>query len=106
MSMPDNLTLAVLSSGGLALVEVVGALDANTASRLEEHMVALADLRTRRVTVDLSQLAFADSEGISVLDAAAIRLRAYGGDMVISAVSPAIRAVLQTTTLDGTTSMT
>lgn len=71
--MPDDLTVAVLSCGGLALVEVVevvGALDANTAWRLEEHMVALAGQRTRRVTVGVLP-AFVDSEGISVLDAAA-----------------------------------
>jgi anti-anti-sigma factor len=95
--MPEDLNVALLWSGGLALVEVFGSLDASTTFGLEQYIVALAKQRTRRVTLDLSRLTFLDPTGLSALENAAGRLRARCDDFVIvGAVSPSVTTVLDT----------
>jgi anti-anti-sigma factor len=103
--MLEDLNVSVLWSGGLALVEVVGSLDASTAIGLGQHVTAFADQRTRRVTLDLSRLTFLDRTGLSALESAARRLRARCDDIVIvGALSPSVNTVLETAALDGVTS--
>ena len=103
--MPEDLNVAVLWSGGLALVEVAGSLDASTASGFEQHVTALADQRIRRVSLDLSRLTFLDPTGLSALESAIRRLRARCDDIVIAgAVSPSVSTALETAALDGATS--
>jgi anti-anti-sigma factor len=100
--MPKDLNVAVLCSGGLALVEVAGSLDASTAIGFEQHVTAFAGQRTRRVTLDLSRLTFLDGTGLSALERAIRRLRARCDDIVI--VSPSVNMALETTALYGVTS--
>ena len=103
--MPEDLKIAVLWCGGLALVEVVGSLDLSTAFGLEQHVTALADRRTRRVTLDLSGLTFVDPTGLSALESAVRRLRARCDDFVIVGVlSPSVNTALEKAALDGVTS--
>lgn len=80
-------------------VRLVGELDMSTASMLREHLLGLAADGGAQVTVDLSELAFVDSTGLSVLITGLKRLRQQGGDMALRAPSPATRRVLEITGL-------
>ena len=80
-------------------IRLLGELDMATAGRLSEELGRLATDGARLVTVDMSDLAFIDSTGLSVLISAVKRLRRQGGDMALRSPTPGTRKVLEITGL-------
>ena len=80
-------------------VRLLGELDMSTAPRLGDELVRLAADGATMVVVDLSDLAFIDSTGLSVLIAGLKRLRQQGGDMALRSPTPSTRKVLEITGL-------
>jgi anti-sigma B factor antagonist len=76
-------------------VALTGELDLATAPMLRDHLSGVADDGGGQVLIDLSQLAFIDSTGLSVLVMSCKRLRAGGGDLVLKAPTPAVAKVLE-----------
>ena len=95
---PGDLRVVVSSNGNGHEVRLLGELDMATADRLREALVRLGD-GTELVTVDLSELTFIDSTGLSVLISALKRVRQQGGDMALRSPSPGTRKVLEITGL-------
>jgi anti-sigma B factor antagonist len=93
--------LLVRVSGGERAYEVHlhGELDMSTAPKLRDELLRLVSDGATEVTVDLSQLAFVDSTGLSVLITGLKRLREGGGDMALRAPNPPTRRVLEITGL-------
>ena len=77
--------------GNQALVLLSGELDASTAGQLYEHLAELTREGVVHVVLDLSQLEFMDSTGLSVVIAEHKRTTASGGELVI--VSPQSQVV-------------
>lgn len=73
-----------LRDGGLdvAWVRAVGELDIATAPRLDQ-MLRTAELRARRLVLDLRELTFMDSCGVHVIVNASIRARRAGCRLVL-----------------------
>ena len=82
-----------------AVVRVIGELDLATAPQLREVFTDLAALGGLHVTVDLSELAFIDSSGLSVLATGLKRLREVGGDLALRSPNPAAMKTLEITGL-------
>lgn len=80
-------------------VRLLGELDLSTAEQLREELVRLAADGATMVTVDLGDLAFIDSTGLSVLITGLKRLRQQGGDMALRSPTPGTRKVLEITGL-------
>ncbi len=80
-------------------VRLLGELDMSTAPRLSDELVRLASDGPSMVTVDLSDLAFIDSTGLSVLITGLKRLRQQGGDLALRSPTPGTRKVLEITGL-------
>jgi anti-sigma B factor antagonist len=93
--------LVVTVSGGGSDYEVwlIGELDMSTAPPLRDQLLELASDGATQVTVDLSELEFVDSTGLSVLVTALKRLRQQGGDMGLRSPRPSTRKVLEITGL-------
>ena len=90
----------VVSGAALAYeVRLLGELDMSTATELRERLIGLAADGPTQVTVDLSELAFVDSTGLSVLITGLKRFRQQGGDMALRSPTPATRRVLEITGL-------
>ena len=96
---PGELAVDVAGGGGQYEVRLRGELDMSTAPQLREQLQRLPDDEAPRVTVDLSDLAFVDSTGLSVLITGLKHLRAHGGDMSLRAPNPGTRRVLEITGL-------
>ena len=96
---PGELQVSV--SGGEPGYEIhlLGELDMSTAPQLREELLRLASDGATMVTVDLSELAFVDSTGLSVLITALKRIRQQGGEMALRSPTPATRRVLEITGL-------
>lgn len=93
--------LSVTVSGGEPEYEVrlLGELDMSTAPQLREELLRVIAGGARMVTVDLSELAFVDSTGLSVLITGLKRLRQQGGEMALRSPNPGTRRVLEITGL-------
>ncbi len=93
--------LQVTVSGGEPEYEIrlLGELDMSTAPQLREELLRLTSDGARMVTVDLSELAFVDSTGLSVLITGLKRLRQQGGEMALRSPTPGTRRVLEITGL-------
>lgn len=76
---------------GAVVVGLEGELGAESASVVRER---LGDLilagRVRTIVVDVQHLGFVDSTGLGVLAGASRRIREAGGDLVLSAPTPAV----------------
>ncbi len=94
-----DLRVIVSSAGSGHEVRLLGELDMSTASQLRDELVRLASDGATLVTVDLSDLAFIDSTGLSVLITGLKRLRQQGGDMALRSPTPGTRKVLEITGL-------
>lgn len=89
--------LVTLGADDEAVVKIVGELDLATAPRLREALVDLANKGAKHVTVDLAEMEFIDSTGLSVLVAAWKRLRETGGDLVLQSPRAAAMKIFEVT---------
>lgn len=80
-------------------VRLLGELDLATATPLRDELSRLMSDGPTQVTVDMADLAFIDSTGLSVLISALKRLREQGGDMTLRSPTPGTRKVLEITGL-------
>ncbi len=82
------------------VVRLQGELDMATAPRLRDVLQAALDESPSSLTVDLSELGFADSTGIGVLAAAARRAERDGCSLVVRSPCMAVLKVLRLTGVD------
>ena len=80
-------------------MRLLGELDMSTAPQLREELTRVTSEGARHVTVDLSDLVFIDSTGLSVLITGLKRLRQDGGDMALRSPTAGTRRVLEITGL-------
>ena len=96
---PGDLRVVVSSVDSRHEVRLQGELDLGTASQLRDELARLTADGARLVTVDMSDLAFIDSTGLSVLITGLKRLRQQGGDMALRSPTASTRKVLEITGL-------
>jgi anti-sigma B factor antagonist len=91
--------LTVNGSADRAVVSLEGELDLATAPRLREELASLAEQADSVIVVDLTNLAFIDSTGLSVLVMALNRSQACGGSIVLRNPSQSVMRILEITGL-------
>ena len=96
---PGDLEVVVSSVESRHEVRLLGELDMSTAPRLRDELVRLASGGPTVVTVDMSDLDFIDSTGLSVLITGLKRLRQQGGDLALRSPNAGTRKVLEITGL-------
>lgn len=96
---PGELLVTVSGNDPQYEVRLLGELDMSTAPELREQLLRLAEFGAAQITVDLSELAFIDSTGLSVLITGLKRVRQQGGDMALRSPTPSTRKVLEITGL-------
>jgi anti-sigma B factor antagonist len=86
-------------AGSGALIKVSGEVDIETSPVLDVHLQALVDDGQTSVTVDLTEVSFLDSTGLSVLIGALKRCQGAGGELRLLAPQPSVMRVLEITGL-------
>jgi anti-sigma B factor antagonist len=89
----------VTRSAGLVTVALSGELDLSGAPQLRECFAQLADQGAMQVAVDLTELGFVDSTGLSVLVMEFQRTQAAGGSTVLRNPSPGVMRIFEITGL-------
>ncbi len=97
---PAHFTLGSNVAGDQAVVRVAGEIDLATAPQLEAHVSSLIDAGARRLTIDLADTTFVDSNGIGVFLEAHKRLGSCDGALTLRSPRRNIRKMLQITGLD------
>jgi anti-sigma B factor antagonist len=86
-------------AGSGAVMRVSGEVDIETSPVLDVHLQALVDEGQTSVTVDLTEVSFLDSTGLSVLIGALKRCQKAGGELWLVAPQPNVMRVLEITGL-------
>jgi anti-sigma B factor antagonist len=82
------------------LLRIRGEIDMNNSPALRLHLAKLLDLKPRRVVLDLSAASYVDSSGIGTLVEFKRKLDRVRGQLVLAALTPRVRGVLEITKLD------
>ena len=96
---PGELLVKVAGAEQAYEVYLHGELDMSTAPKLRDELLRLSSDGAIDVTVDMSELDFVDSTGLSVLITGLKRLRERGGDLALRSPKPGTRRVLEITGL-------
>lgn len=94
-----RLDATVTQIDATAAVRLGGDLDAATAPGLGKQLLGLSSQGVRTVTLDLAELDFIESTGLSVLVAALKHLREQHGDLTLQSPRPSALKVLTITGL-------
>ena len=80
----------------VAVLRLSGELDADTATRLHELLAELLERPVPRIVVDLSDLKFCDSVGLSAFVVSKQVITARGGWLSFAAASPFLTGLMHT----------
>jgi anti-sigma B factor antagonist len=97
--MSDALIIEVRSERDRAIATVAGEIDISTVTGLRECLFELA-ASGRRLVIDLNQVTFIDSAGLSALVGTANQAAAHGTSVHVVCARPKIRKVFRLTGLD------
>ena len=92
--------LLVSQAADQAVIDIRGELDVYTAPQLREQLASLFDQGARHVVVEMGQMDFIDSTGLSVLVAALKRLRENEGDLTLRSPKANALKILEITGLN------
>jgi anti-sigma B factor antagonist len=91
--------VAVTHTEAHAVVALSGELDLNSAPALRDCLAGLAEEGETQIVLDLTDLDFVDSTGLSVLVMDFHRTRAVGGSTMLRNPAPTVMRVLEITGL-------
>ncbi len=97
----DLLEAEVKSVGVHALVALAGELDLSTVGELYEQFANLRLQGVEHVALNMAEVTFIDSTGLSVLVTLHKRLESLDGELIIFSPSAQIRRMLEVTALNG-----
>jgi anti-sigma B factor antagonist len=96
---PPPFAVAVVADGARTLLRLQGELDAYTSPRLAAVVERLGDVGGRHVVLDLGDVGFVDSAGLSALVSVLTTVRQGGGAVSLRAVGPQLRKLFEITGL-------
>ncbi|WP_088102325.1 anti-sigma F factor antagonist [Halalkalibacter urbisdiaboli] len=91
-----SLLIDLERKGSVLLVRLEGELDHHTAEELRGQVEAqLADADIKHILLNLEQLSFMDSSGLGVILGRYKQIKGNGGEMVVCAISPAVKRLFE-----------
>ncbi len=95
--MQNQLRVDVSRNGTVAVVAVGGELDLASGPELESELDQITGPDTQLVVIDLRELGFMDSTGLSILVRAHQRLASQGCELALAKGSPQVQRLLDLT---------
>ncbi|MDV2683345.1 anti-sigma F factor antagonist [Alkalihalophilus lindianensis] len=91
-----SLVMDLERKGSVLLVRLEGELDHHTAEKLRKQVEGhLTDANVKHIVLNLKQLSFMDSSGLGVILGRYKQVKANGGEMVVCAISPAVKRLFE-----------
>jgi anti-anti-sigma factor len=91
---PEIVDIGVTCTDGIAVVTVTGELDVSNSAWLYECLHDAMDARILEIVVDIEQLTFMDSTGLSVLVGANRRMQSAGGTLTVISPVPIVTRLI------------
>ena len=85
---------------GIKIIRIAGDLDGMDSGPLPTILSDLVEERGARIVVDMTDVGFINSTGLSALITLTARANTHESRLVLAAVSPFVAGVLETTRLD------
>ncbi len=101
MSESDALLIQVFQSAEVTIFRLKGELDLATAPQLRHELAERSKPGVTKVTLDLAELSFIDSVGLSILVAEHKKMLDLGGTLVIQNPSRSSRRLFEVSGLTG-----
>jgi anti-sigma B factor antagonist len=95
----QQLHLTTQDRGGHAVVRLKGELDIATVDQLSQHLNKARQVSGEHVILDLTDLEFMDSQGLSVIVGLHKAVNAAAGSLALVAPRPMVRRTLEITGL-------
>ena len=90
-----TMEISIRNKGGIAIVEMEGKLDTQTAPDAEKALAELIDEGSSQLLVNFGKLDYVSSAGLRILLATAKRLNANQGEMRLCALNGVVRDVFE-----------
>lgn len=100
MTVDSGLGLSTGVCEGIPVIVVSGEVDLATSPRLRDALLPLANERCRMVVIDLTEVSFLDSTGLSAIVAFHNRFKDHNGELRVVASNPMIKRIFAITALD------
>ena len=94
-----NLRIEVADTTSPTTVVLTGEIDLSTARRVREALIAISNSGETSVVVDMTNVTFVDSTGLSALVGPLKRFRSMNGEIVLRSPAGGVRKVLELTGL-------
>ncbi|WP_059103576.1 anti-sigma F factor antagonist [Shouchella shacheensis] len=89
-----SLIIDLEQKNDVLLVRLEGELDHHAAKKLRADIEERLD-ETKHIVLNLAELTFMDSSGLGVILGRYKQVRAQGGEMVVCAISPAVKRLFE-----------
>jgi len=90
-----NLRIEVADTTSPTTVVLTGEIDLSTARRVREALIAISNSGETNVVVDMTNVTFMDSTGLSALVGPLKRFRSMNGEIVLRSPTKGVRKVLE-----------
>ena len=90
-----NLRIEVADTTSPTTVVLTGEIDLSTARRVREALIAISNSGETSVVVDMTNVTFVDSTGLSALVGPLKRFRSMNGEIVLRSPTKGVRKVLE-----------
>jgi anti-sigma B factor antagonist len=101
MSESDALLIQVFQSSEVTIFRLKGELDLATAPQLRHELAGRTQPGVTNIALDLAELTFIDSVGLSILVAEHKKMKDLGGRLVLQNPSRSSRRLFEVSGLDG-----
>lgn len=87
------------SEGSVEVVTLAGNLNAAVATQTRDEILGVIESGRTRLVLDLGDVRFVDSSGLSVLVSTLKSARSVGGDVVLASLKPEVESIIELTRL-------
>jgi anti-sigma B factor antagonist len=94
-----SLRIEVANTTSPTIVALTGEIDILAAGRVRDTLIAVCNGGEKYVIVDMTNVTFMDSTGLSALVGGVKRFRSVGGQVVLRSPGPSVRKVMEITGL-------
>ncbi|MFA6610373.1 MAG: STAS domain-containing protein [Candidatus Omnitrophota bacterium] len=94
------MALKTEQKNGLMVCHIDGEIDINTAPDLKRAFDKLLSKKELKIVINLTKVTYVDSSGLATLVEILKNMRAYGGKMRLTNLSPKIKSLFEITKLE------
>jgi anti-sigma B factor antagonist len=94
-----SLRIEVANTTSPTTVVLSGEIDILSSARVKETLLAICNGGEHRVIVDMTNVTFMDSTGLSALVGSVKRFRSAGGEVILRSPGPGVQKVMEITGL-------